>query len=112
MSLFTSTKFIDFTDFTKDYTATFTSFLKIVLDAFIRNSHLIEVSQGEFYQKMLSKGDVKDIVIVNKTIARISINPDSAYKCDRYKNDKGVSIFQDKIGSQEEVKISKSSKDQ
>ena len=60
------------------------------------NSHLIEVSQGEFYQKMLSKGDVKDIVIVNKTIARISINPDSAYKCDRYKNDKGVSIFPDK----------------
>ncbi len=60
------------------------------------NSRLIEVTQGEFYQKMLSKGDVKDIVIVNKSIARISINPDSAYKCDRYKNDKGVSIFPDK----------------
>ncbi|MBL7901184.1 MAG: ATP-dependent zinc metalloprotease FtsH [Bacteroidia bacterium] len=60
------------------------------------NSRLIEVSQGKFYQEMLSKGDVKDIVIVNKTIARITINPDSAYQCDRYKNEKGVSLFPDK----------------
>jgi len=60
------------------------------------NSRLIEVSQGKFYQEMLSKGDVKDVVIVNKTIARITINPDSAYQCDRYKNEKGVSLFPDK----------------
>ncbi|HQQ95280.1 MAG TPA: ATP-dependent zinc metalloprotease FtsH, partial [Bacteroidia bacterium] len=60
------------------------------------NSHLIEVSQGKFYQDMLAKGDVKDVVIVNKTIARITINPDSAYHCDRYKNEKGVSLFPDK----------------
>lgn len=57
---------------------------------------LKEVSQGKFYQDMLAKGDVKDVVIVNKTIARIYINPDSAYKCNRYKNEKGVSIFPDK----------------
>lgn len=60
------------------------------------NSRLIEVSQGKFYQDMLAKGDVKDVVIVNKTIARITINPDSAYQCDRYKNEKGVSLFPDK----------------
>lgn len=60
------------------------------------NSRLVEVSQGKFLNEMLAKGDVTDIVIVNKTIARISINPDSAYKCDRYKNSKGVSIFPDK----------------
>ena len=78
------------------YVAVIGVLLFIVFYGYNFNSHLIEVSQGEFYQKMLSKGDVKDIVIVNKTIARISINPDSAYKCDRYKNDKGVSIFPDK----------------
>ncbi len=60
------------------------------------SSRLVEKTQGEFYNNMLAKGDVTDIAIVNKTIARISINPDSAYKCDRYKNAKGVSIFPDK----------------
>lgn len=60
------------------------------------SSRLVEKSQGEFYNNMLAKGDVVDVAIVNKTIARISINPDSAYKCDRYKNAKGVSIFPDK----------------
>lgn len=60
------------------------------------NSRLIETSQGKFFQDMLAKGDVKDVVIVNKTIARITINPDSAYQCDRYKNEKGVSYFPDK----------------
>ncbi|MDO8999088.1 MAG: ATP-dependent zinc metalloprotease FtsH [Bacteroidota bacterium] len=57
---------------------------------------LQEVTQGKFYQDMLAKGDVTEVVIVNKTIARIYINPDSAYKCDRYKNEKGVTPFPDK----------------
>ncbi|MDX2174073.1 MAG: ATP-dependent zinc metalloprotease FtsH [Bacteroidota bacterium] len=60
------------------------------------SSRLVEISQGKFLNEMLAKGDVTDVVIVNKTMARISINPDSAYKCDRYKNSKGVSIFPDK----------------
>ncbi len=61
-----------------------------------QNTRLVEVSQGKFYQEMLAKGDVKDVVIVNKTIARITINADSAYQCDRYKNEKGNSLFPDK----------------
>ncbi len=60
------------------------------------SNHLVDVSQGKFLNEMLAKGDVTDVAIVNKTIARISINPDSAYKCDRYKNAKGVSVFPDK----------------
>ncbi len=55
---------------------------------------LAEVSQGKFYQDMLAKGDVTDVVIVNKTIARIYINPDSAATLNRYKNPKdGRALF-------------------
>lgn len=58
---------------------------------------LAEVSQGKFYQDMLAKGDVTDVVIVNKTIARIYINPDSAATCNRYKDPKTArSLFPDK----------------
>ncbi len=57
---------------------------------------VIEISQGKFFNEMLAKGDVTDVVIVNKTIARISVNPDSALKLDRYKNAKGQTIFTDK----------------
>lgn len=54
---------------------------------------LIEKNQGEFYN-MLVKGDVTDVVIVNKTIARIYINPDSAATLNRYKNPKdGRALF-------------------
>lgn len=57
---------------------------------------LQEVSQGEFYE-MLAKGDVTEVVIVNKQIARISIQPDSITTLDRYKNPKdGRSYFTDK----------------
>ena len=60
------------------------------------NPRLIEVSQSKFYQDMLSKGDVTDVAIVNKTIARIWINPDSAFKLNRYKNPKdGHALFPD-----------------
>ncbi len=56
---------------------------------------LAEVSQGKFYQDMLAKGDVTDVVIVNKTIARIYINPDSASTLNRYKNPKdGRALFE------------------
>jgi cell division protease FtsH len=58
---------------------------------------LAEVSQGKFYQDMLAKGDVNDVVIVNKTIARIYINSDSAATCNRYKDPKTAkSLFPDK----------------
>ena len=58
---------------------------------------LQEVSQGEFYNNMLAKGDVTEVVIVNKSIARISINPDSLAIADRYKNPKdGRALFPDK----------------
>jgi ATP-dependent metalloprotease FtsH len=61
------------------------------------NARLIEVGQNKFYQDMLAKGDVTDVVIVNKTIARIYINPDSAATLDRYKNPKdGRAMFPDK----------------
>src|SRR4051812_45113368 len=52
------------------------------------NSRLKEVSLNKFYQEMLVKGDVTDVVIVNKSIARITINPDSAATLDRYKDPK------------------------
>ncbi|MGZ4099852.1 MAG: ATP-dependent zinc metalloprotease FtsH, partial [Bacteroidia bacterium] len=43
------------------------------------------------------KGDVVDVAIVNKTNARIYINPDSAATANRYKNPKdGRSLFPDK----------------
>lgn len=59
------------------------------------NSRAIEVSQGKFYQDMLAKGDVSDVVIVNKTVARITINADSVSKLDRYKNPKdGKALFE------------------
>ncbi len=58
---------------------------------------LQEVSQGEFYNSMLAKGDVTEVVIVNKSIARISINPDSLAICNRYKNPKdGRAYFSDR----------------
>jgi len=58
---------------------------------------LIEVGQNKFYQDMLAKGDVTDVVIVNKTVARIYINPDSAATLDRYKNPKdGRALFPDR----------------
>jgi ATP-dependent metalloprotease FtsH len=61
------------------------------------NSKLVEVSQNKFYQEMLAKGDVNDVVIVNKTIARIYVNPDSAATLDRYKNPKtGRAYFPDR----------------
>ncbi len=50
------------------------------------NSRTHEVTPNAFFRDMLAKGDVQDVVIVNKTIARITINPDSAAKLDRYKN--------------------------
>lgn len=63
------------------------------------NAKLVEVSQSKFYQEMLVKGDVTDVVIVNKTIARITVNPDSAATLDRYKNPKtGKAFFPDKNG--------------
>lgn len=58
---------------------------------------LQEVSQGEFYNNMLAKGDVTEVVIVNKTVARIYINPDSLASANRYKSSKdGRSLFPDK----------------
>jgi ATP-dependent metalloprotease FtsH len=52
------------------------------------NSKLVPITQGQFFQEMLSKGDVRNVVIVNKSFARVSIDPDSAATSDRYKNDK------------------------
>src|SRR3954465_8518972 len=61
------------------------------------NSRLKEVSLNKFYQEMLVKGDVTDVVIVNKTIARITVNPDSAAALDRYKDPKtGRAFFPDR----------------
>lgn len=60
------------------------------------NARLVEIPQGKFYE-MLAKGDVTDVAIVNKTNARIYINPDSAYSSNRYKNPAdGRSFFPDK----------------
>ncbi len=61
------------------------------------NSRLKEVPQSKFFQDMLVKGDVTDVVIVNKTIARITVNPDSAATLDRYKDPKsGKAYFPDR----------------
>jgi ATP-dependent metalloprotease FtsH len=61
------------------------------------NSRLKEVPMSKFFQEMLVKGDVTDVVIVNKTIARITINPDSAATLDRYKDPKtGRAYFPDR----------------
>lgn len=61
------------------------------------DSRLKEVSLNRFYQEMLVKGDVQDVVIVNKTIARITVNPDSAATLNRYKDPKtGQSYFPDR----------------
>jgi len=61
------------------------------------NSRLKEVSLNKFYQEMLIRGDVTDVVIVNKTIARITIHPDSAATLDRYKDPKtGRALFPDR----------------
>ena len=60
------------------------------------DSRLKEVSLNRFYQEMLVKGDVTDVVIVNKSIARITVNNDSLAK-DRYKDPKtGKAYFPDK----------------
>jgi len=60
------------------------------------DSRLKEVSLNRFYQEMLVKGDVTDVVIVNKSIARITVNTDSLAK-DRYKDPKtGKAYFPDK----------------
>ena len=46
---------------------------------------------------MLLKGDVQEVVIVNKNIARITVNPDSAANLDRYKDPKtGRAYFEDR----------------
>ncbi|MCC6370106.1 MAG: ATP-dependent zinc metalloprotease FtsH [Bacteroidia bacterium] len=56
-------------------------------------SRTMEISQNKFDQEMLVKGDVTAIVIVNKNMARIYLNPDSV-ALDRYKDPKsGKSIF-------------------
>jgi ATP-dependent metalloprotease FtsH len=61
------------------------------------NSRLVEVSQSKFFQDMLVKGDVQDVVIVNKTIARIKVNADSAATLDRYKDPRsGKAYFPDR----------------
>ncbi len=60
------------------------------------SARLIEIPQGKFYE-MLAKGDVVDVAIVNKTNARIYVNPDSAATANRYKNPKdGRSLYPDK----------------
>lgn len=61
------------------------------------NSRLKEVTLNRFYQEMLIKGDVQDVVIVNKSIARITVNPDSLAEKDRYKDPKsGRAFFPDR----------------
>jgi cell division protease FtsH len=61
------------------------------------NTKLRDVPPATFLYGMLAKGDVQDVVIVNKTFARVKINPDSAAICDRYKDPKtGVAWFPDK----------------
>jgi cell division protease FtsH len=45
-----------------------------------------EIPTPVFEQEMLSKGDVVDINIVNKSFAKITINYDSVAICDRYKD--------------------------
>jgi AFG3 family protein len=54
-----------------------------------------EISTPVFEQEMLAKGDVVDINIVNKSLAKVSINPDSLATCDRYKDKAtGKSLFE------------------
>jgi cell division protease FtsH len=61
------------------------------------NTKLRDVPPATFLYGMLAKGDVQDVVIVNKTFARVKINPDSAAVLDRYKDPKtGVAWFPDK----------------
>jgi cell division protease FtsH len=50
-------------------------------------SRPMEIPQGKFFE-MLAKGDVVEVAIVNKTAARIYINPDTAYIANRYKDPK------------------------
>ncbi|MBS1652029.1 MAG: ATP-dependent zinc metalloprotease FtsH [Bacteroidetes bacterium] len=58
------------------------------------NGKLVEKTQSQFFYDILAKGDVIDIAIVKQTTARITINPDSAFVCDRYKNKhNGKSLF-------------------
>ena len=61
------------------------------------NSKMVEIPQSKFYQDMLVKGDVQDVAIVNKTLVRIRVNPDSAAILDRYKNPRdGKAYFPDR----------------
>ncbi len=58
---------------------------------------LIETSMSNFEQQMLAKGDVKDINIVNKSMAKITIYPDTIMHSQRYLDDKtGLPLFPDK----------------
>ena len=66
-----------------------------------------EISQTQFEQQMLAKGDVMDINIVNQKEAYISINVDSLVKCNRYKDEKtGTALFPDKRFKGPHYKIS------
>lgn len=58
------------------------------------NSRLIEIPQGKFYE-MLSRGDVTDVAIVNKTHARIYVNRDTILHSNRYKGKDAKSYFPD-----------------
>ncbi len=60
------------------------------------NSRMVELKQpADFYNKMLAKGDVQDVVIVNKSMVRVTVHPDSVSKLDRYKDPKtGKSYFE------------------
>jgi cell division protease FtsH len=62
------------------------------------SSRLREVPQSKFYHDMLLKGDVMEVVIVNKSIARITVHPDSVATLDRYKDPKtGMAYFDKKF---------------
>lgn len=66
-----------------------------------------EISQTQFEQQMLAKGDVMDINIVNQKEAYVSINVDSLVKCNRYKDEKtGTALFPDKRFKGPHYKIS------
>ncbi len=61
------------------------------------SARLMEVSMANFEQQMLAKGDVKDINIVNKSIARITIHQDTILYSKRYADSKtGQQLFTDK----------------
>ncbi len=70
---------------------------------------LIETTQGKFFNDMLAKGDVQAVEIVNNKYARITINPDSAFSCMRYKSPKGMSYFPDKAFKGPHYKVTISS---